>query len=355
MGASKVLVIQTAFLGDLALSVPLFKNIRQQMAQVEISLVCRQGLGSFLKDLGLIHSFYEIKKKDRASYDKVIEALRPIQFDLLLSPHESWTSARLARQIRAKKKIAYAKWWNYFFFDERVKKNLGLPDSLRQLSLLQNHIPDLNRKLLAFQKMDHEFQSQNPQGRLSPVPEWASPRVDVQSFVVEILSRWGLPARFVCLFPGSVWATKQWTEQGFIDTGMQLSREGHQVLIMGGTGEEELSEKIANLVPGAISLAGKTKLIETIAILSRADLVITNDSASQHLAALVETPTISIFGPTVQNFGYRPWNSRAVIVERVGLSCRPCGKHGHQRCPIGTHECMKSISAIEVLSARQSL
>lgn len=355
MGASKVLIIQTAFLGDLTLSIPLLKNIRLQMDQVEISVICRQGLGSFLKDLGLVQSFYEIKKKDKASYKKVIEALRPLQFDLLLSPHESWTSARLASQIKARKKIAYKKWWNFFFFDERIKKDSSLPDSLRQLSLLQNHIPDLNQKLRAFQKLDREFQSQNPLGRLSPVPEWASSRVDVQRFVPEVLVQWNLPARFVCLFPGSVWATKQWTEQGFIEVGSQLATEGHQVLVMGGPGEEKLAEKISSLIPRAISLAGKTKLIETISLLSRADLVVTNDSAGQHLAALVEAPTISIFGPTVQSFGYRPWNSRAVIVERSGLACRPCGKHGHQRCPIGTHECMKSISGTEVLRARQSL
>jgi heptosyltransferase-2 len=86
-----------------------------------------------------------------------------------------------------------------------------------------------------------------------------------------------------------------------------------------------------------------------------AELVVTNDSAGQHLAALAGTKTVSVFGPTVLPFGFRPWNSQAIVVERFGLSCRPCGKHGPMKCPIGTHECMKSIRSNEVYQACERL
>ena len=119
---------------------------------------------------------------------------------------------------------------------------------------------------------------------------------------------------------------------------------------MGGPGEEELATRISKLIPGSLNLAGKTSPLESLQVLAQADVVVTNDSAGQHMAALVGAPTVSVFGPTVLEFGYRPWNSKAKIVERKGLACRPCGKHGHHKCPIGTHECMKKITATEVIA-----
>jgi heptosyltransferase II len=348
----KILLIQTAFLGDLLLSVPLLKHLKTLFPDSEISLVCRKGFGSLFQDLQLVEKTYEIQKKNKASYQEALEQLQSIDFDLLLSPHESFTTAIFTRPIRAKMKIGFRKWWNFFFFDKRIKKNLSLPDAIRQMSLLTEQDPLLNENIQQFQKQEVEWRSQGEK-MLSPVPKWASPVVGVADRWTELQEKFQLPSRAICLFPGSVWKTKQWTEEGFLELGQKLYEQGHSLLIMGGPGEEELSDRIAAVIPGAISLAGRTSQLETLQILAKADLVVTNDSAGQHLAALVAAPTVSVFGPTVLEFGYRPWNSSAVIVERKGLSCRPCGKHGHNKCPIGTHECMKKITSTEVLQACQ--
>lgn len=304
-------------------------------------------MGNLLKELGLVDRVFEIQKKNKASYQAVIESLKGTEFDYLLAPHQSVTSALLARRISAKKKIGFKKWWNGIFFDERIVFDHSLPDALRQLSLLKNHWPELQQKLLEFQRAELTAREK---GELAAVPDWASPLLDVSAHARGVQSKWNLPSQFVCLFPGSVWRTKQWTEEGFVETGVAIQKQGLSILVMGGPGEESLCERVASQIPGAQSLAGKTSLLETVVILSLAQTVISNDSAGQHLASLVGTKTISVFGPTVLEFGYRPWNSQAVVVERKGLSCRPCGKHGHQKCPIGTHECMKSISAPEVLN-----
>lgn len=355
MAATKrILVIQTAFLGDLLLTVPLLKYLRSEFPQCEISLVCRKGFGSLLKDLSLVDKTYEIQKKDRPSYRQALQSLQAWNFDLLLSPHESMTTAFFALRIKSKVKIGFRKWWNAAFFTERVRKDESLPDSLRQMSLLQEHDPKLKRQLSEYRKSEMAW-SKKDDGRLAPVPDWASPQVTLPSNSNEILDQYQLPSRFVCLFPGSVWRTKQWTEEGFTEVGQQLADAGHFVVLMGARGEEDLAERISGKIPNSVSLAGKTSLQESLAILSRARLVVTNDSAGQHLAALVQAPTVSVFGPTVLQFGFRPWNSKAIVVERKGLGCRPCGKHGHQRCPLGTHECMKSIQAAEVFEASQSL
>lgn len=352
----KVLVIQTAFLGDLLLSVPLLKRLRSQIPQVEIHLICRKGFGDVLKKTKVIDQAFEIQKKNKKSYQGVLKMVSENDYELLISPHESFTTAWMVSQIKCARKISYRKWWNFLFFNERIKKDLTLPDSLRQMSLLKNHDPDLSVKLLEWQKAEQLWKSSERKGngQLSVVPEWASPVVTPFLSPAEVGQKFSLLKPLVCLFPGSVWATKQWTENGYVELGQRLA-EKFQVVVMGGPGEEALATRVAEKIPSSQNLAGHCNLEETLAILAMAELVVTNDSAGQHLAALAGTKTVSIFGPTILPFGFRPWNSRAIVVERVGLSCRPCGKHGPMKCPIGTHECMKSIASNEVYRACEKL
>jgi heptosyltransferase-2 len=352
----RILVIQTAFLGDLLLSVPLFKYLKKTFPECEISLVCRKGVGSLFQSLKLVDKVCEIQKKNKESYRQAFSKLETTDFDLLLCPHESLTSALFSRKVKAKKKIAFHKWWNGIFFSETIRKDYSLPESLRQMSLLQESDPNLKKQLQDFRRQDAEWKKRqkSQETLLTPVPDWASPLIE-SVHVSEILQRLEIGNSYVCLFPGSVWKTKQWTEEGFIGVGQALAENGSRVLVMGGPGEEQLAARVAAQIPNAMDLAGRTNLQESMAILSRASIVVTNDSAGQHLAALVGAPTVAIFGPTVLDFGYRPWNSKASVVEREGLACRPCGKHGHHQCPIGTHECMKNIQAPEVLERIQKV
>lgn len=351
--AKKILIVQTAFLGDLLLSIPLIKSVKNNLPGAEINLVCRKGFGSFFKNSGLVADIFEIQKKNSDSYQSVIDANKGTTYDLILCPHESFTTARLISKIKAHKKIGFKKWWNFFFFTETVKKDYLLPDALRQMSLLMSSDPLLSEKLVKYKKFEKDWTSDK--NLLPEVPDWAKPTWSWPWKQEDVAGKFRLPENYVCLFPGSVWKTKQWVEEGFIEVGRALRDKNVTVIVMGGPGEEKLAEFVAKEIPGAFSLAGKTSLQESVMILSKAQVVVTNDSAGQHLAALVEAPTASVFGPTVLEFGFRPWNSNAIVVERKNLACRPCGKHGHHKCPIGTHECMKGLSYKEVLSATEKL
>jgi heptosyltransferase-2 len=331
--AAKIIVNQTAFLGDLVLGAPLFKKLRELFPKSEITLVCRKGLGQSLQSMGLIDFYFEISKNDGNSYKKTLETLKTQQFDLLLSPHQSFRSALFVWQINAKKKIGFKSWWNFLFFDERITKDLGEPEAIRQMSLIENLWPEFK----ALRK------------NLSPIPPWASMVIPMPLDLTATQNQFQLPENYICLFPGSVWATKKWTEAGYINTGKYFAEKNLSVLVMGGPGEEELCEEIRQQIPGALNLAGITSLLETTTILSGARLVVTNDSGGQHLAALSGVPTVAVFGPTIPEFGFIPWSNQAQIVENKALACRPCGKHGHKTCPIGTHVCMTSITADQVI------
>ena len=103
------------------------------------------------------------------------------------------------------------------------------------------------------------------------------------------------------------------------------------------------------LVDGVVY--GETPLRLSAAILLRAHLLVTNDSAPLHLAGAVGTPVVAIFGPTVPAFGFGPLGPDDVIVEEPGLECRPCSPHGPMTCPLGHHRCMLDISVDTVESA----
>lgn len=349
----KILVIQTAFLGDLLLSTPLLKNLRRLYPHVEIFLVCRRGFGSLFKQLSLVEHVFEIEKKNKKSYSLVTESLSRETFDLLLAPHESFTTAQMVRKLNAKTKVGFRKWWNKTIFDRRVSKDYSLPDALRQLSLMTGMDEEVGNRIEKFKSEQKKWKSRF--GLLSPVPDWASAIVSLPTNEMSKESYSFLSDKFIVLFPGSVWKTKQWIAEGFYDVLRYFHQKQYQIVLLGTQQEFELCQGLSRGFDKTFNLAGKTNLLESLQILARSEFVFANDSAGQHLAALVGVNTISIFGPTVQSLGYRAWNSRAVIVEKSGLTCRPCGKHGHHRCPVGTHECMTSIGSKMVIQAALQL
>jgi heptosyltransferase-2 len=158
--------------------------------------------------------------------------------------------------------------------------------------------------------------------------------------------------RIVALAPGSVWATKRWPEEYYAALGRLLDDHGFSVVLVGGEDDRELCTRIADTFPGrrALVAAGKLTLLQSAELLRRCRIVVTNDSAPMHLAVAVATPVVAIYGATVPSFGFAPRGPRDRVVEREGLSCRPCGIHGGNSCPIGTFACMLEVQPGQVFS-----
>ena len=124
-----------------------------------------------------------------------------------------------------------------------------------------------------------------------------------------------------------------------------------------GADDRAFSEAMTTAVGDVhcVSAAGRLSFPGTAALIRDARLLISNDSAPVHLASAMQTPVIEIYGATVPEFGFTPFGVPHRIVQREGLSCRPCGIHGGNVCPIGTFECMKSITPRDVLAAAEEL
>ncbi len=350
------LVIQTAFLGDLLLSIPLLKRIKTNHPE-PLALVCRHGLGEFFLKTKLIDTVFEIQKGDSSSYQKVAAELARLDLKTIYVPHQSLRTHLFISKLKSENKVGFATWWNQLFFTDRIKKEMALPDAIRQQSLLQNSDSNLKKLIKEYKNSENPYQI--TQSLLSKPPAWSSMTIKTQiledkSTWARFLERRGLSAKrdkpWVLIFPGSVWATKRWTVDGFGELAKKMIEKNYQVFLMGAPNEERLCEEVAALAPGSHILAGQTTIYESAMMLARAALVIGNDSASMHLAACTETPLISLFGPTVIEFGYRPWSAESYIVQVSDLACRPCGPHGHRECPIKTHACMKGIESGTVLA-----
>ncbi len=347
----RVLYIQTAFVGDLLLSIPTLKLIRKDHPSSEIVLLCRSGLGDVMKSLNLVDQVVEIDKKNKKSPSFYLEKLGREEFDLALCPHESFTSYQILKGVKAQKKVSYKQWWNFLGIDRRIRRPMELPEAMRQIALYADDKAPL--------KKDLEFYTDGARNSftgLNEIPESCSTSIEFLlkspsgGSIQSTLEKFAIEnKRFAILAPGSVWQTKRWSLEGFVEVGKYLKTKKFEIVVLGAPDESDVCADLSGQLEGATNLSGKTSLMEAIEIIAAARILICNDSGAMHMASLSETPTLSLFGPTVLEFGYRPWNPKA-RVEQVDLGCRPCGSHGHRSCPIGNHKCMVDLSANQVIN-----
>jgi len=188
------------------------------------------------------------------------------------------------------------------------------------------------------------------QPRLFPSPE---DERAAETFLLEAMIDRRRP--FVALAPGSAWGTKRWPF--YPELAVKLAPQ-FNIVVVGGNADLETGDAIVSQLPKgcAGNAAGKLGILASAALIGRATMLVTNDSAPQHLASAMGTPTVGIFGPTVPEFGFGPLAPGSATAGVDGLACRPCDRHGPPQCPLGHWRCMREVSSDEVVSlATQTL
>lgn len=160
-----------------------------------------------------------------------------------------------------------------------------------------------------------------------------------------------LPGPLIALAPGARHVTKRWPADRFAALGKELlGGDGGTIILLGGPDEIEACRQVETMIEGnVLNLAGRTTLPEAAAAIDRCALVVCNDSALAHVAAARNVPVITIFGSTVQEFGFAPYSDKAVVVQNEGLPCRPCTTIGRAECPKGHFKCMNEVEPEELL------
>lgn len=333
---SSIVFIQTAFIGDLFLSLPTLDRIRILFPNHQIILICKKGLSEIFLKENKIDFAFEIEKGKSESYRSVLHDLTNFQIDYLICPHQSLRSSLFAYRIKAKNKVGFDQLFNKLIFNHTVPYQKKWPDAIRQLNLLS--ALDANFKS-EIQKQDWSYLNvkKTDENRFVEIPNIFS----YNNTFGHVIQKNGV----VAVFPGSVWKTKQWTVDGFSDVVSDLIKKNKAVFLMGGPVEKDICNQIQLKNPSAINFAGKLSLYESFMQLKKCELVICNDSAPQHMATSLGLRVISIFGPTTPGLGFRPWADDSVVLENLNINCRPCGAHGHQQCPLGHHKCMVDLKS----------
>jgi heptosyltransferase-2 len=143
--------------------------------------------------------------------------------------------------------------------------------------------------------------------------------------------------------PGARHFTKRWPNKFFIQLGNKLNQSGYKIVLFGGRTDLELCANIRKEIPNSINLCNENNILQTAADMKLCKAIICNDSGLMHTASSAGTKVIAIFGSTVKEFGFTPYNCPNLILENNSLTCRPCSHIGKDHCPKKHFECMQLI------------
>ncbi|HUI24758.1 MAG TPA: lipopolysaccharide heptosyltransferase II [Candidatus Kryptonia bacterium] len=336
----RIVVAQTAFLGDVVLTTPVFAAVRRHWPEAHITAWVRPEAAGVLAGHPAVDAALLDDKRGRdrglAGVVRVARRVRAGRFDVALAVHKSLRTAVVLALARVPRRIGFRQSAGAWLYHERATRDPA------------QHDLDRNLAIVAPLGIDPSRESAQPE--LSVTPE-SQARLDT------LLRHAGVPvgAPLVGLAPGSVWATKRWTPEGYAAVAVELSRRGYTVVLLGAPNEAAIAADVNRRAGGiAISLAGQTDVATLVAAIDRCRAMVCNDSAPMHIAAARGVPQVAVFGPTHPSMGFAPRGDNAIVVQR-DLSCRPCSTHGGVRCPIGTHACMRDLASAEVLAALDRL
>ena len=324
---NRILIYQTAFLGDLVLTSPLIKSVKKTFPDSELTLMTRKGLGRVFEGFKYLDRI--IEREDR-NLIKLSKTVKEFNFDIVLSPHRSHRTSLALFLSGIKERVGFDISGFSFLYTKKVKYE-------------RKHEIERNLDLL-------KAVSENPVMDRKPELPMNS------SFYLKTLERFSLKEKtYVTLSPGSEWETKRWIPEYFAEVGNHFFNRGFKIVILGSKSEKSICKTVSSRIPGSIDLSGETGIDELIAIIKGAKLSITNDSAPAHIASSFETPVVTIFGSTVKDFGFYPYGKRSAIAEVKNLYCRPCGIHGRRKCPEKHFKCMKDLKPEIVIKLSEKL
>jgi heptosyltransferase-2 len=323
----RILVIQTAFLGDVVLTTPLFRELKRLYPTAELDcLVAPRGAEILegLPELDRILVHYKKRGRLRDLW-RILRKVRNEGYDLVISPHRSPRSSLIARYSGALMRIGYEENGLSFFYTDRVHRPTERHEAGRILALAE------------------------PVGGVDgPIKPYLA--LTTEEIVEAKKFLGGRPT--VAIAPGSAWVTKRWPPDRFGELAVRLNGRGYRVVLLGSNADRETACEVFAASGGkAVNLTGRTTVRQMAAFVGCAELLVSNDSAPVHIAAAFDVPVVALFGPTVPEMGFRPLSGRSVSLGADGLGCRPCSAHGGVKCPEGHFACMLGMDVDSVWRA----
>lgn len=331
----KILILRLSSIGDILLTSPLLRVLRQRFSGAEIDFVVKNQFEPLIRHNPRLNHIYSYEPRTGWHGLKEIKrAIRDREYDLVVDIHKNLRTVYLRHFSGAGLVVKSHKGlWRRFLL---VAFGLNLYRSSPSIPLIYI------RAVRAFGVEDDGL------GLEFFIPQESRERAEVE------LIKGGLNPGdpLIGMAPGAGHPTKRWPKERFTWLGKRLIKDYHANLILFGNEKERgLCEWIAVAIGNsAMNLSGKLDLLETGALVEKCTLLVTNDNGIMHMAAALKKPVVALFGPTVEEFGFFPFRIRSVVLQK-DLPCRPCSHLGSTRCPRGHFRCMADISAEEGLAA----
>ncbi len=301
----KILIIQTAFLGDAILATSVAEELHYTFPDTQIFFLIKKGNENIFQHHPYLKIWTHDKKNKYYSLLHLLKKIRQEKIDVVVNLHRYLSSHLLTILSRAKIKLGYYSIFHPLYTHtakHQLKK--GTHEIHRYHQIIQ---PLTLQEKIFSPKL---YPSAN-------LPQNFSSNKD-----------------YVCLFPGSVWATKQLPPTKWIELIHRFSNNIN-IFLCGSISEHSLCEYILSKSnrTNVFNIAGKYTLYELLSIIQKSKRVYSNDSAPLHIASALNVPVTAFFCSTVTDFGFYPLSSDSEVIEVQQLDCRPCGIHGYKQCP----------------------
>lgn len=316
----KVLVIRFSSIGDVVLTTPVVRCIKQQVPGAQVHFLLKKSFAQVLAHNPYIDKVHAIEN----SVSERIEDLRKEKFDYVIDLHHNLRSAQVKRALKAKA---------FSFNKLNVQKWLLVNLHINRLP--QKHIVDRYFETVASLGVKNDMQG-------------------LDYFIAE-QERVDTPARcgaaaggYHVLVAGGSYYTKQIPINKMAEI---CTLSDKKIIVLGGKEDAALGEKLESQFGKKVfSGCGKFSINQSASIVQQADKVITSDTGLMHIAAAFKKDIISIWGNTIPEFGMCPYlaGAKSKVLEIKDLGCRPCSKLGYQKCPKGHFKCMNDIDMNQV-------
>ncbi len=327
----KILIIQTAFTGDVVLATAVAEKLHSRYPDAKIDFLLRKGNEGLLQKHPYINQVFVWNKQERKIRNliSIIRQIRKRRYNDVINLHRFASSGLVCLFSGARRTIGFDKNPLSLFFTKTVKHRISEPGAehpIHEVTRNQGLIEHLTDKLPA---MPAIYPSAGDYAAVAHLQQ----------------------SQYICIAPASVWFTKQYPEDRWAKL-IQSLPEHLSIYLLGGKSDAPLAERIIAQTQrtNIQNLCGRLNFLQSAALMQGARMNYVNDSAPLHFCSAMDAPVTAIFCSTVPAFGFGPLRTNGMIVEiDRPLSCRPCGLHGHKACPEGHFKCALEITPEQLL------
>ncbi len=315
---NKILVIRLSSLGDIVLTEPTCRKLKDVFPDSEITYITKPLYKKTVENFSGTDRVILWENKA-----KLLASLKKENFDLVIDLHDKFSSY-LIKLFSGSKKVTYDK---KHFLRKMMTKHMTNKEIYSVVDLYAS----------IFDKLKINYSRKYP--KLIPDSE-------SKQKINEIFLNFGINRKetLIGIFPGASFNTKRYPISYLIKFISLVPESWNcRFILMGSRDDKAAAVEIHNSVnKKTVDFTGLFKIHELIGVMNELDGFITNDSGPMHIAAALNKPQIAIFGSTHTKLGFRPLNDNAIIVE-TDTDCRPCHLHGREACPKGHFRCMTEI------------